>query len=81
MKVLKSLSNFIWVFIIIGIILFNVSIFPSEQTPSQTSTSGNEKFIYELGGYVVSIVSVLILGYLSSKIYEWLGNRKTKQLK
>lgn len=76
MKILNSLSNLIWLFILIGAILIKVFIFPSEHTPLETSNSGNARFIYDLVGYAISLISVCVLGYLSSKVYQWLSKRK-----
>lgn len=74
MKVLGSLSNFIWLFILIGVVVIKVFIFPSEPTPAEEFSFG--KFTYAVGEYVIAIVSILVLGYLSLKVYEWLENKK-----
>ena len=74
MKFLNSLSNFIWLFIVIGVIMIKVFIFPSEPTPSEPFSFG--KFTYSVGEYVIAIVSTLVLGYFSLKLYEWLENKK-----
>lgn len=80
MKILESLSNFIWLFLVIGAVLIKVFVFPSEPTPAEEFSFG--KFTYAVGEYVIAVVSTLVLGYLSLRLYEWLENRKqTKQSK
>ena len=74
MKILGSLSNFIWLFILIGVIVIKVFIFPSELTPAEEFSFG--KFTYTVGEYVIAVVSTLVLGYLSLKAYDWLENKK-----
>ncbi len=74
MKIIQSLSNFTWLFIIIGVVIIKIFVFPSEPTPSEPFSFG--KFTYAVGEYIITIVGTLVLGYFSLKLYEWLESKK-----
>jgi len=74
MKILSSLSNFIWLFIIIGIVIVKVFIFPSEPTPSEPFSFN--RFTYNVGEFVISSIFTITIAIILYKIYVWIDNRK-----
>ena len=76
MKILESLSNFIWLFIVIGAIMIKVFIFPSEGEPIPYEPFSFNTFTYKVGEYVVSLVITGVFLLVVYKIAVWVGDRK-----
>lgn len=74
MKILNSLSNFIWLFIVVGLVLVKVFIFPSESTPQEPFSFG--RFTYGVGEFVISAFITITFTIIVYKTYIWIDNRK-----
>lgn len=78
MKILESLSNFIWLFIVIGVVLIKVFIFPSESTPTEPFSFN--RFTYNIGEFVISMAITIVFLFFAYKIGVWIENKKIKNL-
>lgn len=72
------MSNFIWVFIVIGIIVVKVFIFPEESTPLESFSTSNILNITlgDILTFILSVAAAIFLMWLYLKLKVWHYKKK-----
>lgn len=82
MKILKSLSNFIWLFIVIGVLAY-FAIFPSKSSSSEDRFPYNNILDITLGdilGYALSILAAIFLVWFYIRLRVWWERKKHPEM-